>query len=504
METSELSHIVEIKASSRANGRRVSTGVEGFDGFVEGGFPQGSMILLAGTAGSGKTIFAAQYLYHGMSRFNESAVYMSLAEDRGTFMKNMMRMGMDFEKYEQKGKFKFLDMITVRDKGVESIFERLLTEVCSLRAKRVVIDSISALVQAFPERIDARMMLHTVLGKITHLKGVTILLIAERPLGAERLGAGMEEFVADGVITLNSITKGGWLTRTLQVLKLRGTRINSEEHGYNIDIHGIRTYPLPEIKSVQRIYSEKVPTGIGGLDKMLFNGVFKGSVTLVGGASGTGKTTFALHFVAEEAKHNGRSLFVSFEEPEKQLIKHAKGFGWNINKFMAKGLAKFSSYTSEPFNVEQQLDEILGFLEKYRPARLAIDSIDTLERVMLEHRYLRWIKSLTLYLKDKGITTLFTALYKSAMPLTGTALSSSVDNIIALKHVEIESTLRRAAVILKARGSAHDNEIREFEITTKGAVLKGKFAGMEQILGGAPRKSMTKRSLGRCARNVPG
>jgi circadian clock protein KaiC len=204
--------------------------------------------------------------------------------------------------------------------------------------------------------------------------------------------------------------------------------------------------------------------------------------------------------VAEEAKRNGRSLFVSFEEPEKQLIEHAKGFGWNVNKFMDKGLAKFSSYTPEPFNVEQQLDEILGFLEKYRPARLAIDSIDTLERVMLEHRYLRWIKSLTLYLKDKGITTLFTALYKSVMPLSGTALSSSVDNIIALKHVEIESTLRRATVILKARGSAHDNEIREFEITTKGVVLKGKFAGMEQILGGAPRKSMTKRGLGRCAR----
>jgi circadian clock protein KaiC len=493
MEKSELSQMVEIEASSKVKNGRVPTGIEGFDDFVEGGFPRGSMILLAGTAGSGKTIFASQYMYHGMSKLNESGVYVSFAENRSTFMKNMKRMGMDFEKYEQKRKFKFLDLITVRDKGVESIVARVLAEVDSLGAKGLVIDSFSVLVQAFYERIDARIVLHTVLGKIVHLNGVTTLLISERPFGTEYSGGGMEEFVADGVVALNSVTKKGWLIRTLQVLKLRGTRINSEEHGYGIDGHGIRTCPLPDIRPVKRIYSQKVRTGIEGLDRMFFDGVYKSSTTLVGGASGTGKTTVALHFIVEEAKRNGRGLYISFEEPAQQLIRHAEGFGWNMNEFVDKGLTKFVNYIPEPYNVEQQLDEIFDLLKEYKPARFVIDSIGSLERVMLEDRYLRYMRSLVSHLKDHGTTTLLTALAKPVMPITGAGISILVDNIIALRHVEIESALRRSIVILKARGSAHDSEIRKFEITSKGVMVKGKFVGMEQILEGKPRKSMQEK-----------
>jgi len=197
---------------------------------------------------------------------------------------------------------------------------------------------------------------------------------------------------------------------------------------------------------------------------------------------------------AEEAKHGGRSLFISFEEPEKQLIRHAEGFGWNMNEFMDKDLIKFVTYSPETYNVEMQLDEVFRYLREYRPERLVVDTIVALGRVMIEDRYLRYLKSLTLYLKNQGITALFTALAKSIMPIIGTGISSSVDNIIALRHVEIESSLRRSAVVVKARGSAHDNEIIEFEITPKGVVLKKKFLGMEQILGGTPRKSICEKT----------
>jgi circadian clock protein KaiC len=496
MEKSEVTNTVKIEASSKTNERRVSTGIEGFDDFVEGGFPRGSMILLAGSAGSGKTIFASQYLYHGMSKFNESGVYVSLAENRSTFMKCMKKIGMDFEKYEQKGKFKFLDMVTVRDVGVESLVERVLAEVDSLGASRLVIDSFSAIAQAFSEKIDVRIFLHSVLGKMTNLTGTTTLLISERPQGTECSQGGIEEFVTDGVIALNSVTRKGWLIRTLQVLKLRGTKINSEEHCYGIDIRGIRTYPLPDIPSVRRIYSEKVPTGIEGLDKMLSGGVFKGSTTLIGGASGAGKTTFALHFITEAAKRGVRGLYISFEEPEQQLVRHAEGHGWNMNEFVDRDLIKFLTYCPEPFSVEQQLDEVFGYLRKYRPARLVIDTIVALERVLEEDRYLRYLKSLTLYLKDQGITSLFTALAASIVPIIGTGISANVDNIIGLRQVEIESSLRRSVVILKTRGSTHDNRIREFEITPKGVELKEKFLGMEQILGGTPKRSIQEKPSG--------
>jgi circadian clock protein KaiC len=137
MEKSELSHIIEIEASSNVKNDRVPTGIEGFDELVEGGIPRGYLVLVAGTAGSGKTIFASQYLHHGLSRFNEPGIYVSFAENREMFLKNMKRMGMEFEKFEQKGKFKFLDMVTVKDKGVDSIIERILSEVETLKAQRL-------------------------------------------------------------------------------------------------------------------------------------------------------------------------------------------------------------------------------------------------------------------------------------------------------------------------------------------------------------------------------
>lgn len=492
MEELSSYQVLKVGGASKVKEKRVPTGIEEFDDFVEGGFPRGSMILLAGAAGSGKTIFASQYVYHGMSKLNESGVYVSFAENRSAFMKNMKRMGMDFEKYEQKGKFKFLDLITVRDKGVESIVKRVLAEVDSLGAKRLVIDSFSALVQAFSETIDARIMLHTVLGKIAYLNGVTTLLISERPFGTEYSGRGMEEFVTDGVIALNSITRNGWLNRTLQVLKLRGTRINSEEHSYSIDEHGIGTHPLPTIRPVKKIYSERVHTGIEALDEMFSDGVYKGSATLVGGASGTGKTTLALHFIAEEAKHNGKGLYISLEEPAQQLIRHGESFGWSMSEFVDKGLIEFVNYSPETYNVEQQLGEIFNLLKEYKPVRFVIDSIAALERVMLEDRYLRYLKSLVSHLKDQGTTTLLTVLTESVTSITGTGISPAVDNIITLKNVEIEGTLRRSLGILKSRGSAHGSEIREFEITPKGAVLK-KFVGMEHVFEGKPRKSMQEK-----------
>jgi circadian clock protein KaiC len=171
------------------------------------------------------------------------------------------------------------------------------------------------------------------------------------------------------------------------------------------------------------------------------------------------------------------------------LAKEAEGFGLNMNEFMDKGSVKFLNYSPEPFNVEQQLNDIQSLLKEYKPARFVIDTIGCLDRIMIEDRYYRYLKSLTLHLKDQGITTVLTALTKSVMLTTGTALSSNVDNIIALRQIEIDSSLRRSVVILKSRGTAHDKDIREFQITSKGVVLKEKFAGMEQVLGGTSRKS---------------
>jgi circadian clock protein KaiC len=492
MESSEVVHAIEIEASSKVKNGRVPTGIEGFDDLIEGGIPKGYLVLLAGTAGSGKTIFASEYLHHGLSRFNEPGVYVSFAEDRQTFMKNMTRMDMDFEKYEQKGRFKFLDLVTVKDKGVESIVERMLTEIGSIKAQRLVIDSFSALAQAFSDKIDARIMLHTVLGKIVHISGVTTLLISERPLGVEWLGSGMEEFVADGVVALSARTERGWLRRIMQVLKLRGTRIKTLEHTYDINGHGIRIQPEPEIKQATKVFTQKMSTGTRGLDLMLRDGVYEGSTTLVAGASGTGKTTAALHFFAEGVKRNERCLYIATEEPTVQLTAYGEKFGWNMDEFLDKGSGKIVHLSPESFNAEQQFQCMKTTLKDFKPSRFVIDCLSPFKTALPRERYAQQLRSLVSHLKADGVTSFVIALGEPASATTETGLSTLVDNIIFLRYVEIESVLRRSLVVIKARMTAHDNDIREFEITPNGIVVKEKFTGLEHVLGGAPRRVVTE------------
>jgi circadian clock protein KaiC len=218
---------------------RVATGIEGFDDLIEGGIPRGSLILVAGDAGSGKTIFAAQYLYYGVSKLGEPGIHVSLAEDRGTFLKNMKTMGMDFEGREEEGKFRFLDYATVTEKGVSEVLASLLEEIASLKARRLVIDSFTAISQAFKEPIDTRIVAHTILGKMVRQAGCTTLLITEKKRGEERIGMGIEEFVADGIILLILSTEKGYLERRLQILKMRGTKTSKEGRRYDINETGI-------------------------------------------------------------------------------------------------------------------------------------------------------------------------------------------------------------------------------------------------------------------------
>jgi circadian clock protein KaiC len=484
METSELSDVVETDAISKVNGDRVPTGIKGFDILIEGGIPKGYSVLLGGNPGSGKTIFVAQYLYHGLSKFGEPGIYVSFAEDRGTFLKNMKRIGMDFEKYEQEGKFKYMDLVTVKEKGVDNILERVFAEVSSLKAKRLVIDSFSALSQAFPEKIDARVALHTVFGKITRTSGVTTLLISEIPIGSKLLGGGMEEFVVDGVIVLTQSVERGFLARKLQVVKMRGTKTARVELRYDVGQDGLSVYPMPEISIIKEVFAGRISTGIEGLDMMLDGGLFKGSLTLLIGQSGTGKTTAALQFAAQGAKQNEMCLYIALDEPIQQLIKQAESFGLSMREFIDKEAVKIVSLYPDPCSFQDIVLQVRSLLAEYRPTRVVIDGLTSIRRLMPEHEYVRYMKSLASYLKANAVTSLFISVSDAITPVTETVVSTVVDTIIFLRHVEIDSVLRRSLIVLKARGTSHDNSIREFEIASKGIVVKEKFVGMERVLEG--------------------
>lgn len=222
---------------------RISTGIKGLDELVEGGFPKGSFILLAGSPGSGKTIASAQFLYHGAQKGKENGVYISFGERKRVFYDNMKKFGFDFKKLESKGKFKFLDMLTPRDEEISvDTLNAALEQILAIKAKRLVIDSFSALSLAFSKKIDARIALH-MLEKLTREINCTTLLILEVPTGHAELGLGFEEFVADGIILFETIEARSGIRKRAILRKMRGTNHNQNYTDIVISSEGLALMP---------------------------------------------------------------------------------------------------------------------------------------------------------------------------------------------------------------------------------------------------------------------
>jgi len=266
---------------------RVPSGVQGLDSLIEGGFPRGGVILVAGNPGTGKTVLAAEFLYHGASDYAEKGVYVSFVEGRRPFLEGMLRLGLDFEELEREGKFRVLDLVTVKEGGVEAVVETVMGEVYSLEASRLVIDPFSAVAQAFERAIDARILVH-IFGKMVRQAGCTTLLVTEVPTGGGRTGPRAEEFVADGVLILRRRGVEGRPAREVEVAKLRGTRLRETTFLFSLE-QGFHVFPPFEARAVQRPKRfEPIPdsathfsTGSRDLDRVLNGGYPRGGLVLV-------------------------------------------------------------------------------------------------------------------------------------------------------------------------------------------------------------------------------
>jgi circadian clock protein KaiC len=266
----------------------ISTGVDGLDAVLEGGFPKNSLIILAGNPGTGKTNFSAQFLYRGCVDYGEKGVYVSFAESKEAFYENMKGFGYDFKNLERKGMFRFLDMLTVKEPAVPTILNMIIEEVGKTKSKRLVLDSYSALAQAFKDTIDARIVAHTLLGKVVRNMNCTTILIEETPIGESKIGFGVEEFVADGVLRLSITELEGYRLRELELLKLRGIRLKEPKLVFTLE-GGFKVFPpfKPSIPEKPQRF-QPVPdrpgrysTGSESLDEALDGGLPKGSVTLI-------------------------------------------------------------------------------------------------------------------------------------------------------------------------------------------------------------------------------
>jgi len=310
---------------------RVPTGIKGFDPLIDGGFPRGSLILLAGNPGTGKTIFGANFAYHGATDYNENSVYASFAEGKKVFYEHMQPLGMDFEKLEKEGKFKILDLTVMKEPGASSILELILDNVFRMGAKRLVIDSFSAISQAFGEKLDARMVLHLILGRLVRQAGCTVLLIIEIPIGSTQIGLGIEEFVADGVLFLRRKELEGRLIREVEILKLRGTEVKQHKYLFSLK-NGFQVFPpfVPRVPKQPKIWKpipdhgDMISTGSQDVDNLLGGGFPLGSYTLLEAGEGVpyrGYAAILISFACNFVGHHRGMVIIPSSGLDAESIK---------------------------------------------------------------------------------------------------------------------------------------------------------------------------------------
>ena len=435
-----------------------------FNRIIPKGFPSGSMILIVGEPGTGKTILTSAIANYELER-GRRILFISLNEPKEDYMRTIERFGWRFD----ESRFRFIDLFAVGREAFDAQIRLIIEEFAMFNPDLVVIDSITALTSLLDHEF-VRSFLHASLGSMIKKRGAIALLIAEKPIGKEEIGFGVEEFVVDGVIVLRFVKYGEHYRRVLEIPKMRRRRIEKPHYEYTITNNGIEFFEIPILESVEEAWTEKVTTGIPRLDEMMDGGVYRGSITVIAGNTGTGKTTFGIHFTYSNALRGKKSVFVTFEESVESILRAMRSYGMEFDGVRDNMIIVSLIPESEsPINVFVKLKDIV---EKENPIAMFIDSYNSLEGNMDENELSKMVRYLQLMIREKGIATMMSLNVDGRVKeLPQTGLSTLADNIILLSYDFEDDEMVRKILILKSRASNHSKRIYRFEITPSGVEI---------------------------------
>lgn len=476
---------------------KIDFGVEGFDIISEGGIPKGRTTLLSGTSGSGKTLFAIEFLWKGATKHNEPGVFVTFEETPNDIMRNVNSLGWNLNRLLNQGKFAFVDASPVPDDHTEvgeydfgALVARILYAIEKVKATRVAIDSITAL---FPQYKDPGIIRRELLRIAAVLKkeGVTTVISSERLQEHGDIARfGVEEFVSDNVIVLRNVLGEEKRRRTIEILKFRGTMHQKGEYPFTISSEGIKILPLSGMELIMKSSTKRITSGNDEIDRMCGGGFFRDSIILVSGPTGTGKTLITTLFVDGGCKKGEKCLLFAYEESREQLIRNGTSWGVDLEKWIKKGLLNIICCYPESMGSEDHLLTIKKQMEDFKPNRMVIDSLSAMERVLTIRSFREFVISLTSYTKLKEIAGVFTSTTKTLLggdSITEAHISTLTDSIIILRYVEMHGEMRRGVTVIKMRGSWHAKEIREYIIDNEGMHISTPFKGVESIMTGAAR-----------------
>lgn len=476
--------------------QKLPTHIPGLDLVLQGGIPTERVTLLVGSAGSGKTILGAQFLWAGLLR-GEPAVFVTFEEKATKITSNVRSFGWDLQSMVDSGKLAFVELSVGAGEAMAGEFDltilvdRIRHAATKIGARRVFIDSISAFFDQLGEGAPVRRMLLELSNQLYETR-VTTLLSAERYEEYGSLSAyRAETFVSDCVIILRHLLEVEKVRRTLQVLKCRGSGHKQGEYPFTISPSGIVLMPAVGMKLTSKSSMQRITSGNSDLDAMSGGGFFRDSITLVSGPTGTGKTLLSTQYVNAACASGERAILFAFEESREQLFRNGAGWGFDLAKWEAQGKLKLVCEYPETAGPEDHLLRIKQEIADFQPMRIALDSLSALERVISIRSFREFVISLTSHIKQLQIAGFFTnttATLLGGESITETHISTLTDSIILLRYVESGGRMRRGLTVIKMRGADHAKEIFEYQVTGNGLELGEPFSGIESIMTGSPRQ----------------
>jgi circadian clock protein KaiC len=477
------------------------TGISGFDEITNGGVPAGRPTIVCGGPGCGKTMFALEFLVRGATDYNEPGVLMTFEENSEEMTRNVASLGFDLKGLAARKKL-VLDYVRIEpaeihetgEYDLEGLFIRLQHAVDSIGAKRVVLDTVEAIFSGFGNTGLLRAEIRRLFRWLKDRR-LTTVITAEKGEGT-LTRYGLEEYVSDCVIFLDHRVTDQISTRRMRVVKYRGSSHIADEIPFLIDEHGFSVLPSTSMKLNHLVSNQRISSGVEDLDEMLEGkGFYRGTSVLVSGTAGSGKSTLAAHFARQTCRDGNRCLYVALEESPSQATRNMRSVGIDLDKYVRKGLLRFEAWRPTQSGLEMHLLQIHKLVEQHKPSAVVIDPITNLllgNKNELHSMLMRLID----YLKTKQITGFFTALTSGRnkeIEETDVGISSLIDTWIFARDVELNGERNRCIYVLKSRGMAHSNQVREFVMSKNGIRLLPVYVGSGTVLTGSARLSQQAR-----------
>lgn len=466
----------------------IKTGSGELDMILGGGILSGSLVLLAGAPGTGKTVLAQQICFTNATPERPAIFYTTLSEPHSKLIRHLDAFSF-FDGNALGGRVQFQHLAGIAQvDSLEAISDEIVRKAFAASPSVVVVDSAKALHEASGSE-HYRRVVYEMASRVAHTDAVLILVGEYAP---EEIGRAVDFAVADVIIALANEPAGVFDERWLRVLKVRGSDYLAGRHPYRVTSEGITVHPRLESTpaAAAEHLSGRLSTGVPGLDQMAGGGFPRGGVTLISGPSGAGKTVACLHFVADGIARGERSLVLSFQESRAQLAAKAASFGWDLEAGISSDTVRILEMHPVELGLDALAAEVRAALTTFGPQRAVVEGLGDLSHAARESdRFPDFMWSFLRLFRAAGATTILTSETTEFFGPTfdlARGLSFMVDNAILLRYTELESEIRRALSVVKMRESDHVKSLVEFEIGPHGIQVKSKFAGVTGVLSGTP------------------